>query len=220
MVNILKNLLRPIYAPIANWHYDTFKGPRRYRHLYDQIKITGAKNILEIGVWNGVRAKKMLEVASEKNEISSLNYFGFDLFEEMDSDVYESEISKMPPSKADVQRLLSETGASINLYAGDTMKTLPAVVDSLPKMDFIYIDGGHSHETVANDWKYSEMLMHKDTVVIFDDYWENRDDGGCKRVIDALDRDKYQVDFSSELDTFENKDFGRLEIRYAIVTLK
>ena len=59
------------------------------------------------------------------------------------------------------------------------MKTLPEVSKNLPQMDFIYIDGGHSLETIKNDWDYTKNLMHKGTIVLFDDYWQNKIDGIC-----------------------------------------
>ena len=37
--------------------------------------------------------------------------------------------------------------------------------------------------------------MGKDTVVIFDDYYENRDDFGCKKLIDSLQTvHKYNIE--------------------------
>lgn len=217
---ILKKLLRPIYVPIANLHYNLFKAPRRYRNLFSTITDLKAKSILEVGTWNGNRAVEMIETAAKFNPFSEISYYGFDLFEALSDDTYKHEISKRPPTQEVVAELLDKTGANINLYQGDTMKTMPEVVPTLPKIDFIYIDGGHSYETIASDWKHSEMLMHDKTVVIFDDYWLNRSDGGCKKLIDSLNTAIYDVSLSKELDVFDNKDFGRLEIRYAIVKKK
>lgn len=217
---MLKKLLRPLYVPIANWHYNTFKAPRRYANLFRTVTELKAKNILEVGTWNGYRAEEMINVAAKFHPISDISYYGFDLFEEMNEGTYVEEISKRPPSLAVVQEYLNKTGAKINLFKGNTLKTMPEAVASLPKMDFIYIDGGHNYETIANDWKYSEMLMHDKTIVIFDDYWLNREDGGCKKLIDSLDRNKYTVWLSEEIDRFDNVDFGRLEIRYAFVKQK
>jgi predicted O-methyltransferase YrrM len=215
----IKNFLRPLYVPIANWYYVNYSGPQRYRNLFLTIQRTKAKRIMEIGTWSADRAIQMIKESRKYNSIEEIEYYGFDLFEEMNDETFKSEISKRPPLEADVYKKLTQTGAKISLYKGDTMKTLAEAVTALPKMDFIYIDGGHSHETIANDWKYSEMLMHENTIVIFDDYWLNREDGGCKKIIDSLDRQKYKVELSKQLDTFDNKDFGRLEIRYAIVSL-
>ena len=213
----IKKYLRPLYVPIVQWYYAVYAGPQRYKNLFATIKTTKAKRIMEIGTWNGIRAEKMIAVAAKYNLAAEIEYYGFDLFEEMNDQLFNEELSKRPPAESVVADRLKATGVEIHLFKGNTLETLPEVVNNLPKMDFIYIDGGHSYETIANDWKYSEQLMHDDTVVIFDDYWLNREDGGCKLIIDALDRNVYNVWLSKELDVFDNKDFGTLEIRYAFV---
>lgn len=216
----LKKYLRPLYVPVANWYYKNYSGPQRYRNLFSTIDATHAKRIMEVGTWTGARALQMITEAKKFHLASEIEYYGFDLFEGMSEEVYKTEISKKPPTQKDVEDRLRISGAKISLFKGDTMVTMPSVCPALPKMDFIYIDGGHSYETIANDWNCSKMLMHESTVVIFDDYWLNRDDGGCKKIIDALDRNIYTISLSKELDTFDNGDFGKLEIRYAIVSLK
>jgi hypothetical protein len=152
----------------------------------------------------------------EKN----ISYYGFDLFEDLGEAGYHAELSKRPPTMAEVQFLIETAGAHVQLFKGNTLETLPQAVSSLPKMDFIFIDGGHSNETIQNDWNAVKALMHQHTVVIFDDYWRNRTDAGCKQVVDAIDRNVYSVSILPEVDTFENKDFGRLEISFAKVEKK
>lgn len=213
-----KKIFRPIYVPLASWYYETFKAPRRYHHLFDTIREIKAKHILEIGVWNGKRAVRMIQEARLAS--SQIKYFGFDLFEDLGVQRYQSELSKMPPTEAQVRSLLVDTKAEIFLYKGNTLETLPKVVGSLPKMDFIFIDGGHSIETIANDWKYLQSCIDERTVVIFDDYWRNREDAGCKSIVDAVDREKYNVEILPEIDVFDNSDFGRLEISFAKITKK
>lgn len=215
MQNTFKSIFRPFYVPVANWYYSAFKAPRRYHHLYDTIRTTGAKRILEVGVWNGKRAVKMIE---EANPMSApVEYYGFDLFEDLGESGYTAELSKRPPTEDEVRTLLEATHATIALFRGNTLETLPATVGALPKMDFIFIDGGHSVETIANDWGYVKELMHEKTVVIFDDYWRNRTDAGCKVVVDGIDRTLFRVDILPEIDVFNNADFGRLEISFARV---
>ncbi len=214
----IKKLFRPLYVPIASWYYDTFRGPKRYHHLFDTVGNGTVKNILEIGVWNGKRAVKMLEIAKRRS--ADVSYFGFDLFEDLGAEGYKNEFSKMPPTQAEVENLISKTGAKVTLYRGNTLVSLPNAVPTLPPMDFIFIDGGHSIETIASDWKYTQMLMHDETVVIFDDYWRNREDAGCKTTVDAIDRAKYHVEVLPEIDSFDNPDFGHLDISFAKVTKK
>lgn len=219
-MNAIKNVLRPFYAPVINGVSDFFFGPKRYKYLYQYVDRTKAKNIMEIGTWNGYRGKMMIETAKKHHASNEISYFGFDLFEGMTKEIYQEEISKMPPTRKEVEGALATTGAQIHLYMGNTTVTLPEVVNTLPKMDFVFIDGGHALETIENDWKYTQMVMDENTVVIFDDYWNDRMDGGAKPIVDAIDRNVFDVEILPGVDSFNNADHGQLNIQFAKVTKK
>src|SRR3989338_4988347 len=126
----LKPLLRPLYVPIASWYYDKFKAPKRYQHLNGTVRELKARKILEIGVWNGKRALEMIQEAQKYH--NDVEYFGFDLFEDLTSEGYNTEVSKHPPTESEVQTLLTRSGARINLFKGNTLESLPEAVQSLP----------------------------------------------------------------------------------------
>lgn len=173
---------------------------------------------MEIGTWNGARAEQMIAAASKFYPVEEITYIGFDLFEEMNTGLYKHEVSKKPPTEEAVRNRLIKTGAQVILRAGYTTKTLRDI-EYLPKPDLVFIDGGHEASTVTNDWIGVEKIMHKGTVVIFDDYWHNRKDGP-RVVIDNLNRDLYNVRLLPEIDIFFNKDFGKLVISLTEVTKK
>lgn len=212
---MIRKLLGRTYGKV---HY-FFYGPKRYRNIYRAIKAIKPKQIMEIGVWTGERSIRMLEVAKRYYPADQISYYGFDLFEDLSDEQLASEVSKKPPTKAHIQEKLEKTGANIHLYKGNTLETLPQEISRLPKMDFIFIDGGHSLETIQNDWDYARKLMHEKTVVIFDDYW-NRTDAGCKPLIDTLYREgKYLVKVLEPQDTFQKPE-GILAINFALIKNK
>ncbi len=174
--------------------------------------------IMEIGVWNGLRGREMIQRA-QKHSSKPIKYFGLDLFEEMSESLLVEELSKIPPTKKKVEERLVKAGAEVTLFAGNTLEVLPRVVSDLPQMDFVFIDGGHAVETIKNDWECVAKCMHKDTVVLFDDYYPDREDVGAKSVVDAIDREKYVVSVLPEQDVFKKKD-GVLTIQFAKVTQK
>jgi predicted O-methyltransferase YrrM len=218
MPELLKPYLRPIYVPIANLHYKLFRKPRRYRYLFETIQRIKPTTIAEIGTWNGKRALQMIAAAQKVSPQKKIAYYGFDLFEGMTDAVYLSEASKRPPSETEVRSALASSGADVTLFKGDTNELLPRTVSSLPKMDFIFIDGGHNVNTIQNDWDSISTLMHEGTVVIFDDYWRNRTDAGCKPVVDSIDTKTYKVDILPIVDSFDTKEFGHIDISFARVT--
>lgn len=207
---MIKNILNRIKSRLNR--------PKRYSQLYTTINKIKPINILEVGTWNGRRAVEMIKEAQKHNK--DVQYYGFDLFENMTDSIFKEEISKWPPTSQEVKKyILDNTGVEPNLFIGNTMETFPKYIDSLPIMDFIYIDGGHAIETVKNDWTYSEKLMDKNTAVIFDDYWPDRaDEGGSKIIVDALDKNIYKIEILPIVDSFDNPEFGKLVIQFAKVT--
>lgn len=204
MLKLLKKYLKKFYA-------------RRYKHLFEITEKIKPKNIMEIGIYDGENSLKILEIAIKYNKPKKINYYGFDLFESMDEKTFQKEISKNPLSQKSIYEKLKKTNTNIFLFKGNTLKTLPENYKKLPKMDLIIIDGGHSLETIENDWSYCKKLMHKKTIVLFDDYW-NRKNSGCKPLIDSLDTKKYHVEILPTQDLFLKKD-GLLRINYALVSL-
>lgn len=192
-------------------------GPKRYNHLFNVVRKIKPKNIMEIGTYNAKHAIKLIKIAQKYNR--NVSYYGFDLFEDMNPDINKKEYARGEGKQYQkIKNLLEKTGASITLFKGDTTKVLPKVVKKLPKMDFVFIDGGHSIETIASDWKYSQQVMQKGTIVIFDDYW-NKIDAGCKTTVDKISRKKYNVQIIPIQDKFR-KDWGVLTINLAQVWLK
>jgi predicted O-methyltransferase YrrM len=192
---------------------------RRYQYLFEAIDQKHCRRIMEIGTWNGRRALQMIERAKAFHPAEEISYYGFDLFELMTKEVNKEELSKKPPSQEEVQKLLSATGARISLFKGFTHHTLPQVIDQLPEMDMIFIDGGHSLETIDNDWNYCRRLMGENTVVIFDDYYFDRDDVGCKPIIEAIDPNEHDVRILPRRDRFL-KSWGILSINFVKVEKK
>jgi len=84
----------------------------------------------------------------------------------------------------------------------------------LPIMDFIFIDGGHSTETIQSDWENLQKVISKDTVILFDDYYEKIDTKniGCNTVIKKIqDSSKYSIELLDPVDHLrENNLFIRI----------
>lgn len=127
-------------------------GPRRYKNLFKIIRENKCRKIMEIGTWNGDHAVEMVKSACSNFQPKEIEYYGFDLFENALETALKEEFSKAaPPSLSSVKSKLEKTGAQIFLYKGNTRQVLPKVVGELPMMDFVFIDGGHSIETIKND---------------------------------------------------------------------
>lgn len=163
IVFLLKTLLRIIYYLQSN--------EKRYVNLLIQIFKKKPKKIVEIGVYNGRRAIQMIEAAKIFNK--DVEYYGFDLFEEITDKIYEDEASKFPENFNNIKSLL-EKHAKIFLYKGFTRDTLRKFSEKEIKVDFIFVDGGHAVETIENDYFYSSKIAKDNACIIFDDFYETQ----------------------------------------------
>lgn len=172
--------------------------PSRYEHLLWLARQQNPSSLVEIGVWRGDRSVQFLENLPDLNR-----FVGLDLFEEMQDDTFQAEsMGKCFPTTRDAVQARLEAaarglGASVELLKGPTQETLPELVRrGAEKFDFIYLDGGHSLETIANDWRWSAQLVAPKGVVVFDDYYLNDSTRGAKPLIDSLLRNPhYEVRF-------------------------
>jgi hypothetical protein len=152
--------------------------------------------MIEIGVWRGDRAVRFLTHGEQLVE-----YVGFDLFEGMTDELHEKEgmaacfFQYMDKVQ---ERLLSVSRPEtiVSLIKGNTKQTLPEFTASCQNCyDFIFIDGGHSLDTIENDWKYASLALAPDGVCIFDDYYLENETIGCKFLIDNLNERQWEKDF-------------------------
>ena len=159
----------------------------RYKNIYEIIREIEPKTILEIGTWNGINAAQMIKCASEFEGIQ-IKYIGFDLFEEFDKQLAVEEFCPKPASiYKKVARKLHATTADVELYRGYSYITLPEwVKNRVMPVDFIFIDGGHSLETIEKDWASVQPIIGPKTVILFDDYYCNYDKTGCFNVITKI----------------------------------
>lgn len=190
------------------------------------VRMEPTLRLLEVGTYDGNRALSLFEnwrkLAGPEAEI---HYMGFDLWEDMTPERNVEELSKkrLPPQQSNVMRKLTsvEGGANVKLVRGDTRKTLPRFVGqttAYPPLEpnLIYVDGGHSLETVASDWAAVCQLMTPKTIVLFDDYYLNKPGFGCQELIDGL-RTPYVVSLLDPIDTIPD---SGLQIRFARVHLE
>lgn len=148
----------------------------RYEQLNTIIAHVKPASIVEVGTWSGDRAIQMAtEALKHRKEVS---YTGFDLFEEATPETDERELNvKRHYSSAEVWDKLEKfrqdnPGFSFRLVVGDTRETMK---DLGCDADLVFLDGGHSLETIRNDYE----ALKGAKVIVFDDYYEPDEQGNC-----------------------------------------
>jgi hypothetical protein len=171
------------------WRKTGLKG--KWGNIYlERISHHKPKNFLEIGVFCGVTARNTCDFLKEING-ESFNYIGIDLFGgEKNNSIDEIEpkfllnqkfsnplkniyynliLRENLNSLKSVQKLLKKYNNNIKLIAGDTNSVLKEI--DLKNIDFVFLDGGHSYQTVYND--LTNLYVHmkdKKKISLCDDY--------------------------------------------------
>lgn len=160
----------------------------RYDQLLTLIDLVKPKNIIEIGTWSGDNAIRMIQAACKHRE--DVTYIGYDLFELGNPEIDKEEFNVKPRfTGEDVKKKLMEAcpGVIITLVMGNTRDTLKNPIRS----DLVFIDGGHSVETIANDYR----AVRNSSFIVFDDYYIPDAAGGicdtrlygCNTLVGELD---------------------------------
>jgi predicted O-methyltransferase YrrM len=156
----------------------------RYDKLLELIKVFQPATIAETGTWKGTNAVRMLKATG----LEKPHYIGFDLFEEATPETDHAEFNIKPHNRiVDVEKFIKEHCplAEISLVKGNTRQTLRPLI-----VDFAFIDGGHSLETIAHDYE----CLKGSSVVVFDDYYTPDSEGkmpdisivGCNKLLEGI----------------------------------
>ncbi len=147
------------------------------------------KNVLEIGVFCGVTSRNICELL-KTNFGSDFRYYGLDLFgstktssvDEIEPKFLENQKFSNPlktiyynfikkenlNSKISVQNFLNKFSQNVELIEGDTRVTLEKV--PLSEIDFVFLDGGHSYDTVLSDLQKLYDNMKNNSKIVCDDF--------------------------------------------------
>ena len=167
------------------------------------------KVFLEVGVFCGVTARNVCELL---NTIHSGNfkYVGIDLFGDKANEdekvpnylkkqsfsnpiknlFYNIILRENLNSYESVQKFLKKFSKNITLIKGNSNKILQHL--DMENIDFAFLDGGHSFETVFNDLNllFDKISLNKDAIILCDDYEDADYITGVKRAVDQFVKEK------------------------------
>ncbi len=155
---------------------------KRYKQIDKLVAFCRPRTIAEIGTHNGTRAHQICAEALKLHD--KVHYVGYDLFDDATA---ETDAREMNGKGAGSYELAHEVltslarahqGFSFELVKGDTRKTLHGTD---LRVDFVFIDGGHSVETIRGDYE----AVKASRVIVFDDYYSHADTAkfGCNQIV-------------------------------------
>jgi hypothetical protein len=169
--------------------------------LLNQIEIYKPKNFIEVGVFQGVTSRNICEKLYEINKENFL-FHGIDIFEDTNINIDNKEMTikhnkisnpfkhlifniilkKNLFSIDSIYSFLKKFKNNVQLYKGFSETQLPKI--DMSKIDMVFLDGGHSYETVRSDLSLILKGIKKNKIIICDDY--DQVDYGVKKAVDEL----------------------------------
>ncbi len=132
--------------------HNALKPPKLAQLLYRLIANLKPRNIIELGTCLGVTTV-YLQKAEPTAEV-----YTFEGCPET------ANIAKETFNKANLD--------NITLLTGNFDDTLPGVINNLPQLDFVFVDGNHQKNATLKYFEWCLPKVHENTMLIFDDiYW-------------------------------------------------
>lgn len=137
---------------ISEIAHNALKPPKLAQLLYRLAARFQPENMIELGTCLGVTTL-YLQKAAPKAKVFTLEG--------------SPEIAKVA---ADVFQKSGKN--NIELVVGNFDDTLTGVINKLPRLDFVFVDGNHQYEATLRYFNWCLPKVHEDTILIFDDiYW-------------------------------------------------
>lgn len=137
-----------------------FSKPASDRIVYRIIQRYKARQILEIGLGDGQRTGRMIEMARRCWPDGRISYTGIDPFE--------SRTPKDPPGMTlkGAHQILGRTGARIRLIPGDPGAALAATANELMGTDLVVISAWLDSKSLERTWFYLPRIIHAGSCVV------------------------------------------------------
>jgi len=173
----------------------------------NEILLSKPKKFLEIGIFQGVTSRNICELLYKIHGIN-FKYIGIDIFEldeksknevipninfknPLKQFYYRYVKKENPYSLISVKKLLKKFEKNIEIFKGDSKKILPTI--DLSEVDYVFIDGGHSYETVKNDLNNCKIVIENKGTVLCDDYNLSYAPGVKKAIDEFSSSEQYDI---------------------------
>ena len=133
--------------------------------LRELVRLSSARNLLEIGMANGSSTVAMLEVLQQAGggHVTSIDPYQLH--------PVSSSPSGVPGYGGEGVKCVQSAGFAEmhTLIAQPDYLAMPKLVGAARTFDFVFIDGYHSFDYVLLDFFYADLLLRKGGVVVFHD---------------------------------------------------
>ena len=177
------------------------------KFFLNEIEKKKPKTFLEVGVFHGVTARNVCELLYKIHK-NDFKYIGLDLFGESVENLSEAipntkfsnpfknfyfkYIKKIDPYSVEaVNDLLKKFKDNVHLIKGNSNELLKKI--DVSKVDYVFLDGGHSYDTVINDLINCKVVVENNGVILCDDYDLSYAPGVKKAIDEFVAKEQYHL---------------------------
>ena len=144
---------------IVKYSYLTyFSQPKSDRPIYKHLHDHPVRNIVELGLGDGVRAQRIIEMAVSMQPEAKVRYTGVDLFEARPAE-------KPGMSLKLAYKTLKQLPIQVQLIPGDPFTALARTANNLTGTDLLVISADQDPELMARAWVLVPRMLHEGTFV-------------------------------------------------------
>lgn len=155
--------------------------PASDRRIFTAIARGKVSRIVEVGVGNAFRARRMIEMA-QRNHGENVRYTGIDLFEARENG------TTGLPLKLAYQRLRA-TGAKVQLVPGDPFAGLARTANTLSGTQLLVVSADQDEQSLKRAWFYVPRMLSPQAVVLV----EQSSEENSQRRLQQLTRAEIEV---------------------------
>jgi hypothetical protein len=189
------------------WRKTSLKQKNIGNLFLNEVMLSKPKKFLEIGIFQGVTARNICELLYKIHD-NNFKYIGidkFDLDEKTNNEIipsnnfknplkqfyYQYIIKENPYSLKSVKNLLKKFDKNIDIFKGDSKVVLPKI--DLSDINYVFVDGGHSYDTVINDLINCKVVVENNGVILCDDYDLSYAPGVKKAIDEFVAKEQYDI---------------------------
>ena len=189
------------------WRKTSLKQKNIGNLFLNEVLLSKPKKFLEIGIFQGVTARNICELLYKIHD-NNFKYIGidkFDLDEKANNEIIPSNnfknplkqfyyryiVKENPYSLKSVKNLLKKFDKNIDIFIGDSKVILPKI--DLSEINYVFLDGGHSYDTVINDLINCKVVVENNGVILCDDYDLSYAPGVKKAIDEFVAKEQYDI---------------------------
>lgn len=136
-----------------------FAQPAADRALYKALKGRKIRSVVQLGIGNGERTSRIIEVLSWEAGNLPLDYTGIDLFEQRPK-------AEQGLTLKSAFSQLKFDGVKVRLTPGDPYSALSRVANQIKDVDLLFIAADQDRESLERAWFYVPRMVRAETLIL------------------------------------------------------